>query len=57
MQLTATRQVECYHCDVLTSIDVPDEDVDLETSHSVAAFGEQRKVTCANGHTYWVHFC
>ncbi|SIR66928.1 hypothetical protein [Natronorubrum daqingense] len=57
MQLTATRQVKCYHCDALTSIEVPDEDVNLETSHSVAAFGEQRKVTCANGHTYWVHFC
>ncbi|WP_425438188.1 hypothetical protein [Natronorubrum halalkaliphilum] len=56
MQITTIRQVECPHCDTRTSISVPGGDGEPEPSRSVAAFGEQTKVTCSNGHTYWVHF-
>ncbi|WP_449289615.1 hypothetical protein [Natronorubrum halophilum] len=56
MQVTAIQQVKCPQCATQTSISVPD-DVELKPSRSVAAFGEQTKVTCSNGHTYWVHFC
>ncbi|WP_449406468.1 hypothetical protein [Natronorubrum sulfidifaciens] len=57
MQITAIREVDCPDCGTPTSISIPTGDVELRFSHSVAAFGEQTKVTCSNGHTYWVHFC
>ncbi|WP_440763686.1 hypothetical protein [Natronorubrum sp. DTA7] len=57
MQTTAIYQVKCPECATRSSISLPGDDVEPKPSRSVAAFGEQTKVTCSNGHTYWVQFC
>ncbi|WP_425601057.1 hypothetical protein [Halosolutus halophilus] len=57
MQTTATKEVACPQCTARTRIAIADEGVELKVSRSVAAFGEQRAVTCSNGHRYWVSVC
>ncbi|ELY53634.1 hypothetical protein [Natronolimnohabitans innermongolicus] len=56
MQLTTIQQVRCPECDARSSVSIPDRDLESKPSRSAAAFGEQTKVTCSNGHTYWVQF-
>ncbi|ADB62029.1 hypothetical protein Htur_3164 [Haloterrigena turkmenica DSM 5511] len=57
MQVTAIREVECPECTKRTTISVPRDGVELKPSRSRKAFGDHTKVTCANGHSYWVYFC
>ncbi|WP_081603653.1 hypothetical protein [Natronorubrum tibetense] len=54
MQITAIRQVECPVCTSRTTVSIRRDDVEAISNPSVAAFGEQTKVTCSNGHIYWV---
>ncbi|WP_425600926.1 hypothetical protein [Haloterrigena alkaliphila] len=54
MQVTAVRQVECPQCGARRSISIPSDDVELKPGRSDAAFDERRRVTCSNGHAYWI---
>ncbi|WP_449411964.1 hypothetical protein [Natronorubrum aibiense] len=54
MQVTAIREVTCPYCGVRTSVSIPDSNTELQSNHTVTAFDGQRKVTCSNGHPYWV---
>lgn len=53
----AMETVSCPHCERETLVSVPDADVDLEVSRSVALYGDHTTVTCPADHKFWVYFC
>jgi hypothetical protein len=57
MQVPRTRAVACPQCGERSHIPVPERDVELKVSRSVAAFGDHTTLECSNEHTFWVYYC
>ena len=55
--LERTVEVTCPHCGDPTGVPPPMDGIELKIRKSVAAFGDYQKVTCSQGHTYWVYYC
>lgn len=49
--------VPCPYCEQETPVSVPNTDVEVVVSQSVALFGDHTTVNCPDEHRFWVYFC